>query len=174
MDSERLKPVRWIGSSRRDVRSFPPAVRLEIATLSMPLRRAKRTRRPNLKGFGGRRVIEIVSDHRGDAWRSVYTVRFEGAVYAPFRASASNGSSRRARWAARHTHRNTLRHRRAHSRGSDERAGGCRTGARGRPILGDPARLNPLPPEGTRSIPAAHCARWRGDSPFVFNKFDFL
>jgi phage-related protein len=26
-------------------------------------------------------VLEIVSDHRGDAWRFVYTIRLEGAVY---------------------------------------------------------------------------------------------
>jgi len=27
--------------------------------------------------------MEIVTDRRGDTWRSVYTVRFEGAVYVP-------------------------------------------------------------------------------------------
>jgi phage-related protein len=26
-------------------------------------------------------VLEIVADHRGDTWRSVYTVRFQDAVY---------------------------------------------------------------------------------------------
>ena len=35
----------------------------------------------SLKGFGGRGVLEIVTDHRGDTWRCVYTVRFEGALY---------------------------------------------------------------------------------------------
>jgi phage-related protein len=34
-----------------------------------------------LKGFGGPGVLEIVTDHRGDTWRSVYTVRFESAIY---------------------------------------------------------------------------------------------
>ena len=34
-----------------------------------------------LTGFGGRGVLEIVTDHRGDTWRSVYTVRLEGAIY---------------------------------------------------------------------------------------------
>jgi phage-related protein len=34
-----------------------------------------------LKGFGGAGVVEIVKDHRGDTFRSVYTVRFAGAVY---------------------------------------------------------------------------------------------
>ena len=26
-------------------------------------------------------MLEIVTDHRGDTWRSVYTVRLEGAIY---------------------------------------------------------------------------------------------
>ena len=34
-----------------------------------------------LKGFGGRAVLEIVSPHEGDTWRTVYTVRFQDAVY---------------------------------------------------------------------------------------------
>ena len=82
MDSEQLKPVRWIGSSRKDVRSFPSAVRLEIGHALYAAQKGETdpTAKP-LKGFGGRGVLEIVSDHRGDAWRSVYTVRLEGAVY---------------------------------------------------------------------------------------------
>jgi phage-related protein len=34
-----------------------------------------------LKGFGGAGVVEIVTDHRGDTFRAVYTVRFAEAVY---------------------------------------------------------------------------------------------
>ena len=34
-----------------------------------------------LKGFGGTGVVEIVKDHRGDTFRTVYTVRFAGTVY---------------------------------------------------------------------------------------------
>lgn len=34
-----------------------------------------------LKGFGGRAVLEIVASHEGDTWRTVYTVRFQDAVY---------------------------------------------------------------------------------------------
>lgn len=48
----------------------------------MPLRKEKPILRPSCsKGFGGRSVLEIVADHRGDTWRSVYTVRFQDAVY---------------------------------------------------------------------------------------------
>jgi phage-related protein len=34
-----------------------------------------------LKGFGGRAVLEIVISRAGDTWRTVYTVRFQDAVY---------------------------------------------------------------------------------------------
>jgi hypothetical protein len=35
-----------------------------------------------LKGFGGAGVLEVVSDHDGDTYRTVDTVKFVGAVYA--------------------------------------------------------------------------------------------
>jgi len=34
-----------------------------------------------MTGFGGAGVVEIVTDHRGDTFRAVYTVRFSEAVY---------------------------------------------------------------------------------------------
>ncbi len=34
-----------------------------------------------LKGFGGGGVLEVVGNHDGDAYRAVYTVKFEGVVY---------------------------------------------------------------------------------------------
>ena len=34
-----------------------------------------------LKGFGGRAVLEIVEDHRGDTYRAAYTVRYAAAIY---------------------------------------------------------------------------------------------
>ena len=34
-----------------------------------------------LKGFGGAGVVEIIDDHQGDTFRTVYTVKFAEAVY---------------------------------------------------------------------------------------------
>ena len=34
-----------------------------------------------LRGFGGRSVLEIVSDYKTDTWRAVYTVRLGDVVY---------------------------------------------------------------------------------------------
>ena len=82
MEGEQLKPVRWIASAREDVRSFPVPVRNGIGHALYAAQKGETdpAAKP-LKGFGGRGVLEIVTDHRGDTWRSVYTVRFEGAVY---------------------------------------------------------------------------------------------
>ena len=82
MDSVQLNPVRWVGSSHRDVRSFPKPVRAGIghALYAAQKRETDPAAKP-LRGFGGRSVLEIVADHRGDTWRAVYTVRFEDAVY---------------------------------------------------------------------------------------------
>ncbi len=82
MKDEQPKPVRWIGSSRKDVRSFPQRVRTDIgkalfAAQSGDVDPATKA----LKGFGGHSVMEIVAPHAGDTWRAVYTVRFRDAVY---------------------------------------------------------------------------------------------
>jgi phage-related protein len=34
-----------------------------------------------LTGFSGAGVVEIIKDYRGDTFRAVYTLRYEGAVY---------------------------------------------------------------------------------------------
>ncbi len=34
-----------------------------------------------LKGFGGAGVLEIITDHVGDTFRTVYTVKFATAIY---------------------------------------------------------------------------------------------
>ena len=77
-----MKPVRWIGSSRKDVRSFPRLVRLEIGQAIFAAQNGETdpTAKP-LTGFTGRSVMQIVAPHAGDTWRAVYTVRFEDAIY---------------------------------------------------------------------------------------------
>jgi phage-related protein len=77
-----LKPIRWVATSLRDLRAFPPAVRAEIghALYAAQAGSTDPAAKP-LKGFGGAGVLEIVASHRGNAWRAVYTVRFQGAIY---------------------------------------------------------------------------------------------
>lgn len=76
------KPVRWVGSSKEDLRDFPEEVRGRVggalwdAQLGLKAPYVK-----PLRGFGGAGVLEIVDDFDGDTYRAVYTVRFAGAVY---------------------------------------------------------------------------------------------
>ena len=75
------KPLHWVGSSKRDFLSFPAAVKedmgnaLGIAQFGGTAPTAK-----PWKGLGPG-VLEIVESHDGNAYRAVYTVRFEKAVY---------------------------------------------------------------------------------------------
>ncbi len=82
MAADEPKPVRWIGSSRDDLRAFPEEVRLRIggALWEAQLGRKAGWAKP-LKGFGGAGVLEVVDDFDGDAFRAVYTVRLAGVVY---------------------------------------------------------------------------------------------
>lgn len=76
------KPVRWIGSSRDDVRDFPEPVRLRVggALWDAQLGGKAAWVKP-LQGFGGASVLEVVDDYDGNTYRAVYTVRFSGVVY---------------------------------------------------------------------------------------------
>ncbi len=88
------KPVRWVGSSRNDLKMFPEEVRNRIggALWEAQLGGKAPYARP-LKGFGGAAVFEIVDDFDGDTYRAVYTVRFAGAVYVlhAFQKKAKKG-----------------------------------------------------------------------------------
>ena len=76
------RPLIWIGSSRRDLRSFPRQVRRDIGHALYAAQQGEidPAAKP-LKGFRGSSVVEIIADHDGDTWRAVYTVRFGEAVY---------------------------------------------------------------------------------------------
>ncbi len=81
-DEPSPKAVRWLGSSRDDLRGFPEEVRNRVggALWEAQLGRKAPYAKP-LKGFGGAGVLEVVDDFDGDTYRAVYTVRFAGVVY---------------------------------------------------------------------------------------------
>ncbi len=77
-----LKPVVWVGSSRRDLRAFPEIVQDHMGyALYIAQRGGKHRNTKTLRGFGGAGVVEVVTDFRGDTFRAVYTLRYAGAVY---------------------------------------------------------------------------------------------
>jgi phage-related protein len=75
------KPVIWMGNSLGVLRDFPAPVQDEIGfALYQGQVGSKHVNAKPLKGLGSG-VLEVVSDHRGDTFRAVYTVRFASAVY---------------------------------------------------------------------------------------------
>ena len=75
------KPLYWVGSSKGDLLEFPEAVKDTIGSaLSVAQFGGKHPAAKPRKGEGAG-VLEIVEDYHGDAYRTVYTVRFERAVY---------------------------------------------------------------------------------------------
>ena len=81
-DDVQPKPVRWIGSSRDDLREFPRDVQRSVGiALWAAQTGGKASYVKPLKGFAGAGVLEVVDDFDGDAYRAVYTVRFAGVVY---------------------------------------------------------------------------------------------
>src|SRR2546428_6417665 len=82
MGDSALKPVRWVGSSRRDLKTFPRPVQRDVGQALYAAQCGEEYPTVKaLKGFSGRGVLEIVAPHAGDTWRAVYTVRFQDAVY---------------------------------------------------------------------------------------------
>jgi phage-related protein len=76
-----LKPVVWIGDSLRALRTFPSGVQDEVGyALYLAQRAEKHVSAKPLKGLGPG-VLEVVSDHRGDTFRAVYTVRLSERVF---------------------------------------------------------------------------------------------
>jgi phage-related protein len=75
------KALHWIGSSLKDLRLFPEAVKTSMGfALSVAQFGGKHPSPKPWKGEGVG-VLEIVRDYDGDTFRAVYTVRFARAVY---------------------------------------------------------------------------------------------
>ena len=77
-----LKPVRWMGSARRDRKDFPAEVRRHIGQALYAAQRGEQY--PSVKalhGFGGRPVLEITASDEAGTYRAVYTLRFQDAIY---------------------------------------------------------------------------------------------
>ncbi len=76
------KPVEWIGSSYKDFRAFPDEVQDHMGfALHVAQTGGRHDDAKPLKGFGGAGVLEVVSDHVGDTYRAVYTVKIAAAIY---------------------------------------------------------------------------------------------
>jgi phage-related protein len=77
-----LKPVIWVGTSLKDLREFPAPVQDHMGyALYVAQRGEKHQDAKVLGGFGGAGVVEVIKDHRGDTFRTVYTLKYAARVY---------------------------------------------------------------------------------------------
>ena len=75
------RPLHWVGSSKKDLLAFPDDVVDDFGyALSVVQYGGMPPSAKPWKGEGPG-VFELVEEYRGDAFRAVYTVRFEKAVY---------------------------------------------------------------------------------------------
>jgi len=75
------KPLDWVGSSKRDFLEFPEPVRDEMGNaLGVAQFGGKHPAAKPWKGLGAG-VFEVVESFEGNAFRAIYTVRFEEIVY---------------------------------------------------------------------------------------------
>ncbi|HEX3316057.1 MAG TPA: type II toxin-antitoxin system RelE/ParE family toxin [Gemmataceae bacterium] len=96
-ESESRDPtaIFWVGSSKKDLRSFPKPVRRTVGqALNDAQFGGKHPDAKPLKGFGGAGVLEIVEDDDGATYRAVYTIKFADAVYVlhAFQKKSKSGS----------------------------------------------------------------------------------
>ncbi len=77
-----VKSIVWIGSSRKDLKSFPAEAKdvIGYALYQAQVGRKAPSAKP-LAGFGSAGVLEIVENHQTDTYRAVYTVKFSELLY---------------------------------------------------------------------------------------------
>jgi phage-related protein len=82
MSKQHRKPLKWVGSAKRDLDAMPEDVK-DVFGHAIDLAQAggKHQDAKALSGFGSASVLEVVEDFRGDTYRAVYTVKFAAWVY---------------------------------------------------------------------------------------------
>jgi phage-related protein len=88
-----MKPLIFVADSRRVLAEFPASVQRHIGfALYQAQMGAKHVDAKPLKNVAAG-LLEVVSDHRGDTFRTVYTVKLENVVYVlhAFQKKAKHG-----------------------------------------------------------------------------------
>lgn len=89
-----LKPVAWIGPSKKDLKKFPEVVQESIGDAIQEVQYGRKplSAKP-LSGFHGAGVLEVIDNHDGDTYRAVYTIRFAEVIYVlhAFQKKSRNG-----------------------------------------------------------------------------------
>ena len=75
-------PVEWVGSSKRDLKEFSDEVQREIGFALLDAQDGLHTdAMKTMKGFGDASVVEIIESNEGNAYRCVFTTRFDDWIY---------------------------------------------------------------------------------------------
>lgn len=82
MSKQSRKPLKWIGSAKRDLDAMPEDVK-DVFGHAIDLAQAggKHQDAKAMSGFGSAGVLEMIEDFRGGTYRAVYTVKFAGLIY---------------------------------------------------------------------------------------------
>lgn len=82
MEIDLTKPLIWVGTSKKDLQKFPVDVKQIMGyAIYLAQKGDKHQDTKSLKGFGGTKTLEVVESYKGDTYRAVYTIKFEGIVY---------------------------------------------------------------------------------------------
>lgn len=80
--NQKNKPLYWVASSKKDLRTFPDDV---IDVVGYALRIVQQGGMPDnatpMKGYKGIDVCEIIEQYDTDTYRAIYTAMFANAVY---------------------------------------------------------------------------------------------
>jgi phage-related protein len=77
-----VKPLYWVGSSKKDLLALPETV-MHVFGYALYLAQSgrKHDQAKPMRGFGSAGVLEIIEDWEGNTYRAVYTVRFVESVF---------------------------------------------------------------------------------------------
>ncbi len=76
-----LKPLKFVGSSRKDLSAFSSEVRQEFGhALFVAQQGGRAVNVKTLRGFSGGGVVELIEEFDGDAYRCVYTTKVKEVI----------------------------------------------------------------------------------------------
>jgi phage-related protein len=76
-----LKPLKFVGGSKKDLSAFPDETKQEMGhSLYVAQQGGRALNAKTLQGFGGSGVVELVEDHDRNTYRCVYTTRINDVI----------------------------------------------------------------------------------------------
>ncbi len=78
---DNIKPLKFVGRSRKDLSEFPTRVRQDFGYELFKVQTGLYPARAKaLKGFGGASIVELIESFDGNAYRCIYTTKIKEVV----------------------------------------------------------------------------------------------